>query len=57
MCQQALAAASSLLSVQQADLAVHSRDSCQNDRLNIALSILSQAFDRLITPLSGWELI
>lgn len=57
MRQQAVAAASFLLSVKQTDLAVHRGGSCQSDRLNTALSILSQAFDRLITPLGGWGLI
>lgn len=57
MRQQAVAAASFLLSVRQTNLAVHSSGSCQYDRLNTALSILSQAFDHLITPLSDWGLI
>jgi len=57
MRQQAGVAATSLLTVQQTDLAVRSSNSCQSDRLNTALSILFQAFDRLITPLGGWGLI
>lgn len=57
MRQQAVAAASSLPSAEQTDLAAHGRGSCQSDRLHTALSILSQAFDRLITPLGGWGLI
>lgn len=54
MRQQTINAASSHLSVRQAILAVHSSGSCQYDRLNPALSVPSQAFDHLITPLSGW---
>uniref|UniRef100_A0A8C6TAZ2 Glutamate receptor n=1 Tax=Neogobius melanostomus TaxID=47308 RepID=A0A8C6TAZ2_9GOBI len=38
-------------------LAVHRGESCQTDRLNTALSILSQAFDRLITSLGGCKRI
>lgn len=50
MCQQAVAAASSRLSV-KTDLAECGRGACQSDRLSTASSILSQSFDRLITTL------